>query len=157
MPYRCDLCHKRFSRKYNLLKHLQSHSGDRPFACHLCSKCFKSKQNLEVHYRVHSARSMLLHTCNICQENFSTKIRLTRHKIREHSGYRPFTCHVCRKPFIFKSQLTSHVKEHNIQKPFSCSKCHKSYVRQAHLVTHIKAHCSDFVPIPPEVKLEVVI
>uniref|UniRef100_A0A1B6DV86 C2H2-type domain-containing protein n=1 Tax=Clastoptera arizonana TaxID=38151 RepID=A0A1B6DV86_9HEMI len=154
LAFHCDLCHKKFARKYNLIKHYQSHSGDRPFICQLCPKRFKSKQTLDVHHKIHTNRLLSIYKCNVCQENFNTKIRLTRHKIREHSGYRPFTCHLCRKPFIFKSQLTSHIKEHKIVKPFSCPKCHKSYMRQGHLISHIKLHCSDYVPTP-QVKIEI--
>uniref|UniRef100_A0A1B6G6V3 C2H2-type domain-containing protein n=1 Tax=Cuerna arida TaxID=1464854 RepID=A0A1B6G6V3_9HEMI len=152
LPFQCDICRKRFARKYNLAKHVQSHSGERPYRCLNCSRRFKCKQSLERHNRVHELN---IYSCTICQESFDSKRRLTRHKINEHVSYRPFTCQICHKPFIFKSQLTYHIKEHNLERPYSCVKCNKSYFKKGHLLLHLKQYCGDFIPVS-KVKMEVV-
>ncbi|XP_054265996.1 gastrula zinc finger protein XlCGF8.2DB-like [Macrosteles quadrilineatus] len=140
-PFQCDVCCKRFGRKYNLAKHMQSHSGERPFGCLSCSRRFKCKQSLDKHHRIHELN---IYSCAVCHMSFDTKRHLTQHKINEHVSYRPFTCQICQKPFIFKSQLTYHIKEHNLERPYSCRKCNKSYFKKGHLLSHIKQYCGDY-------------
>ena len=35
-PYECEVCKKKFSRKFILNRHVRIHTGDRPFECDVC-------------------------------------------------------------------------------------------------------------------------
>ncbi|KFM75708.1 Zinc finger protein 282, partial [Stegodyphus mimosarum] len=49
----CHICHKSFSRKGNLKKHLKLHTGNRPFHCTVCKRSFAVKGNFKRHMRLH--------------------------------------------------------------------------------------------------------
>ena len=39
-PYKCDVCKKRFTRKYILQNHMLVHNGKKDFQCFVCLKEF---------------------------------------------------------------------------------------------------------------------
>ncbi|XP_022208059.1 zinc finger protein 425 [Nilaparvata lugens] len=117
-PYTCDICQKSFARQCHFTEHVEkSHNGTLPFSCPVCNKRFKAKYNMEIHRQVHTPKVTPVFSCSFCHKLFSSKGRLKRHKISEHTRYRPYSCSTCLKLFLFKSQLVKHSKEHKQAKP----------------------------------------
>ena len=56
----CQVCHRSYSNKYNLNKHMKVHDDSKAFKCDVCLKAFPSKSHLETHYRTHTGKSHLL-------------------------------------------------------------------------------------------------
>lgn len=46
-------CNKKFTRRYNVRSHIQTHLSDRPFACSYCSKSFVRQHDLNRHVKSH--------------------------------------------------------------------------------------------------------
>ncbi|KAI9004570.1 hypothetical protein CLU79DRAFT_42821, partial [Phycomyces nitens] len=54
IEYTCSVCFHRSSTTHNHNRHMETHSVDRPkFGCHLCHKDFTRKDNLDRHIKLH--------------------------------------------------------------------------------------------------------
>ncbi len=122
-PFVCNLCGHAFSQKNNLNMHLRIHSGERPYQCHLCGKTFRTQGNsysilrktcimlyllinatvflipasLDKHNRTHTGERPF--SCDVCEQRFTEKGALVRHKASKHEEGRPHCCHICGKTF----------------------------------------------------------
>lgn len=63
-PHTCPICHKTFSIKANLERHLFVHSNHKTFECPVCSKRFSQPQTLKMHLVSHN--DVKPFQCNIC-------------------------------------------------------------------------------------------
>ena len=83
--YQCDICNKRFSRKYGLKSHIS---------------------------RVHEKNK--LYKCPICEKNFSDNSYLKTHSASVHEGKRPYQCPICKATFTQRPHMNTHMKSfHN--------------------------------------------
>ncbi|XP_044742004.1 zinc finger and SCAN domain-containing protein 2-like [Chrysoperla carnea] len=124
----CEICGKAFAKKFVLVRHQLTHTGERRFSCDLCGKTFMYKKNLVVHKHRHQ----LTHTgekpfsCDICQLKFSRKNVLIEHYKRTHndkfsqqSSLKPYTCDVCGEKFEYRFVFLSHKRSHTGEATFS--------------------------------------
>ena len=58
-------------------------------------------------------------SCDICGKYFIGKTDVTNHKTI-HNGEKPFSCDLCDASFAQKSNLTKHSMKHLGLRPFSC-------------------------------------
>lgn len=132
---------KKFSQKQKVLRHIQTHTGDRPFKCHLCGKRFSEPNTLAQHVRTHTQEKPYVCDFPGCGKSFAVAGSLTIHK-RIHSGAKPFVCKFpgCDKAFAESSNLNKHIRTHTGQKPFGCSECGKGFSRPDQLSRHRRSH-----------------
>lgn len=61
-PFSCSECGEEFGRRFNLKRHMRTHTGERPFTCAVCARSFKQRKNLLKHTRLHTGASAQLHS-----------------------------------------------------------------------------------------------
>ncbi|CAO1430821.1 unnamed protein product [Diamesa hyperborea] len=136
-PFQCNICGKSFRVSYCLNLHKKTHSDDRPYVCGFknCNKRFKSVSVYNHHIMTHSdARN---YPCPFCPKKFKTAVQLAGHK---NSHIKPFSCHICNRPFSNLYSVKNHIKTHdkNNSLQFTCNICGAQYARKVALAEHVK-------------------
>ncbi|PRD19382.1 UNVERIFIED_CONTAM: Kr-h1 [Trichonephila clavipes] len=75
--YYCLLCSYTSLVKGNMIRHLRTHTNERPHSCPICNKGFITKESCQLHIRIHSGEQP--HVCNICGKAFSQRGNYKRH------------------------------------------------------------------------------
>ena len=65
-PFQCSTCDERFVQKCSLRRHIKIHSEEKPFICTHpnCGKRFKLKEYLDAHRKIHASDNILVASTN---------------------------------------------------------------------------------------------
>lgn len=113
----CPDCGKASLKPAHLLRHRQSHSGEKPHACPECGKAFRRKEHLRRHRGTHPG---------------GPGPALRPLPARE----KPHACCECGKTFYWREHLVRHRKTHSGARPFACWQCGKGFGRREHVLRH---------------------
>ncbi|XP_061625225.1 zinc finger protein 432-like [Phyllopteryx taeniolatus] len=139
-PFNCPVCEKTFSLKAHVVSHMRRHTGEKPFSCATCGKTFSQRLYLVSHMRIHTGEKPF--SCSVCGKRFTQKPNMVSH-MRTHTGEKPFHCSFCGKGFTQKPSMVSHMRIHTGEKGFTCSVCGGSYARRSNLTAHMRAEHQD--------------
>lgn len=124
----CPECGKSSLKPAHLLRHRQSHSGEKPHACPECGKAFRRKEHLRRHRGTHPGSP--------APHPGSPGPALRPLPARE----KPHACCECGKTFYWREHLVRHRKTHSGARPFACWECGKGFGRREHVLRHQRIH-----------------
>ncbi|XP_016111293.1 zinc finger protein 366 isoform X2 [Sinocyclocheilus grahami] len=135
--WKCRMCEKSYTSKYNLITHILGHSGIKPHECNLCGKPFKQLSHLHTHMLTHQGTRP--HKCQVCHKAFTQTSHLKRHMM-QHSEVKPYSCGVCGRGFAYPSELRAHELKHERGQENVCVECGLDFPTLAQLKRHLTAH-----------------
>ncbi|KAM4808287.1 zinc finger protein 366 [Rhinophrynus dorsalis] len=135
--WKCPLCEKSYTSKYNLVTHILGHSGIKPHACTRCGKLFKQLSHLHTHMLTHQGTRP--HKCHVCHKAFTQTSHLKRHMM-QHSEVKPYNCKICGRGFAYPSELKGHEAKHESGRENICVECGLDFPTLAQLKRHLTAH-----------------
>ena len=147
LPYQCDLCDFKASKKCQILSHIRQHARAKRHLCKKCNECFTTRMQLHNHSMKQHARGVIGSVeyskasaeCEICSRAFS-KERLKFH-MKLHDTLNSFTCDKCAKVFRNKPALEKHMTNNHLsEKKFTCATCGKSFKKLTILKQHEEIH-----------------
>uniref|UniRef100_A0A1I8HB95 C2H2-type domain-containing protein n=1 Tax=Macrostomum lignano TaxID=282301 RepID=A0A1I8HB95_9PLAT len=122
-PRRCPLCSKDFPKNFLLIRHLLSHTGEKPYRCLACNKSFNQRSTLRTHERLHAGSK---HKCDLCEFSTAQRYNLKLHMARQHGE--------CAKdPQV-------HLRRHEQSYPYSCKYCFHRFITKSNLKYHMRTH-----------------
>ncbi|XP_077389620.1 uncharacterized protein LOC144026642 isoform X2 [Festucalex cinctus] len=140
--FKCSECDEMFVHKRDLDKHATTHTGKKPlniavatrpsgavksFTCSVCKKSFQSRDLLISHIREHTEEKPVTST----RQHVATEGKNLHSEpgkldpVTKPSGpIKSFTCSVCKKSFVSRDLLISHIREHTKEKPVASTSQH---------------------------------
>ena len=113
--YTCEVCGKTFTKNYNRVRHLKSHSLVISYNCRICGEKFDSAQlRREHHKEVHKKRAI---PCSMCGVALASRDSVKRHASKVHgvSILLDYQCHICLEKFESVKLVNRHMREHHWQ------------------------------------------
>ena len=139
---KCSYCGKQISVKFNLEKHIRTHTGEKPYTCDICGKSFSDPSYFAGHKRTHltdeNGKRIMPYLCNICGKGFSRKTDLTGHLVDHKLGAKRL-----QEYFKFsETNLDGSKKGKKVECTVCGKKCSKMQTLKVHLQEHIgKIEC----------------
>lgn len=137
----CHYCDYTSPKRYLLMRHMKSHSEDRPHKCNICDRGFKTMASLQNHVNTHTGTRP--HKCKDCVAAFTTSGELVRHIRYKHTFEKPHKCTECDYASVELSKMKRHMRSHTGERPYHCTHCNYASPDTYKLKRHMRIHTGE--------------
>lgn len=137
----CRYCDYTSPKRYLLMRHMKSHSEDKPHKCNICDRGFKTMASLQNHVNTHTGTRP--HKCKECESAFTTSGELVRHIRYKHTFEKPHKCTECEYASVELSKLKRHMRSHTGERPYQCMHCNYASPDTYKLKRHLRIHTGE--------------
>ena len=132
----CDECKKVFSTSKNLKQHIIDIHIGFTRECQICKKQIKDG-SFRKHMR-NAHENPKQHSCNLCENTFTSKGTLKQHQIDVHDKIRQ-ECEICKITFVTR-YFKRHMRDVHLDdmKAFPCNSCENKFTTKSTLKQHVK-------------------
>ncbi|XP_034947032.1 zinc finger protein 341-like [Chelonus insularis] len=158
LKYKCNYCHKQFSKKFYWQQHERSHTGEKPYQCVVCGRAFAQKSNVKKHMSSHKVwPGTAIHSlppeappdgnidrtyhCQFCKEIFDSYKALKGHLIVSHMTLKVYKCvqSSCSMMFADLDDFLEHTRNHK-RSEYRCHVCGEMFHTLSDLGLHQYVH-----------------
>ncbi|OWF41806.1 transcriptional repressor CTCF-like [Mizuhopecten yessoensis] len=137
----CHYCDYTSPKRYLLMRHMKTHSEDRPHKCNICDRGFKTMASLQNHVNTHTGTRP--HKCKGCGSAFTTSGELVRHIRYKHTFEKPHKCTECDYASVELSKMKRHMRSHTGERPYHCPHCNYASPDTYKLKRHLRIHTGE--------------
>ncbi|XP_072943290.1 uncharacterized protein [Epargyreus clarus] len=130
----CEVCGKSYAHRSSQITHMHSHYPAR-YSCHDCDYSTYNKYDLIKHVRIHTGDKCF--KCTQCPAAYRTSSNLRTHVRLLHERARPYACHICGKTYNDRATLNRHIDAHNDIKRHICNVCNAAFTKRSYWKKHL--------------------
>ncbi|KAG5670680.1 hypothetical protein PVAND_000928 [Polypedilum vanderplanki] len=143
VDYVCTCCGEKFSTPFEKLAHMKKCDMKKFICDRHCGKRFKSEWLLKKHLSYIESGGDKRFSCSLCPKQCVSKSDLQIH-MRSHTNERPYICTICNKAFKTSANRSSHMDIHREDKIHECKVCQQKFQTRPILRKHMKKHDEDY-------------
>ncbi|XP_045489581.1 zinc finger protein 729 isoform X3 [Pieris rapae] len=133
----CAICGIQYRNQWCLNRHNAKCHNAKDFKCPNCPEQFQSPYQRQKHLiKVHD----IGHKCSYCGRMFTRNSFMRDHIRRTHLKEKNMECSICGEKFFDNHLLKLHMVKHEGVRKFSCAVCCKSFMRRSNLASHMGMH-----------------
>lgn len=133
----CDVCGMKCKNQWCLARHRAKTHDAKDYKCPKCPEKFQSQYHKQKHLiKMHDVG----HKCAHCGKMFTRNSFMKDHVRRIHLKEKNVPCPLCAERFFDNYLLKMHMVKHEGERRFSCTVCGKAFLRRSNLHSHMEMH-----------------
>ncbi|XP_064460676.1 zinc finger protein 64-like isoform X1 [Ornithodoros turicata] len=153
----CSFCPYSCASESMLIRHLRTHTGEKPFRCRYCPYASTREHSLTLHERRHTGvclegspsddANLLPSPGSSYEREFGPSSTAHKQYVarrwKMYSGEKRYKCRFCSYTTARSDHLKSHQRTHTGEKPYKCRFCNYAGAQRITLVQHERRHTGD--------------